>query len=174
MTQPRFHLFYVTAHILSELEAKQANLLTIHFPVLASSPRLLGCYRQRISAWMDGFCPVRETQLSLNGVQLAGFLIAKMTCCFQGEQNSNGDQRGDRRVRKGTWICIPDPRPHQDWRKDSSGGTGRAYSPLCLLIMFSALLCFDSSLVCQCLGYSSSLDPRCNTYLLCIIRLFVT
>lgn len=51
MTQPRFHLFYVTAHILSELEAKQANLLTIHFPVLASSPRLLSVENFSMDGW---------------------------------------------------------------------------------------------------------------------------
>lgn len=52
MTQPRFPLFYVTAHILSKLEAKQADLLAISFPALASSPRLLSVGHFIMDGWV--------------------------------------------------------------------------------------------------------------------------
>lgn len=55
---------------------------------------------------MDGFWPVRGTQLNLNRVQLAGFRMAKMTCCLPGERDSGGGSGGDREETEEGQVCL--------------------------------------------------------------------
>ena len=128
MSQLRFHLFDVTAHILSWAGGQTSQ--SGNHPFSPCWPHPLGCYRLSISTRMVGFCPVRQTQLDLNGVQLAGFLTA---WCFQGDQNSNGDSWTDRRGgEKGRCICICKPGLHRDWRRafmGSAEGIRRAPPP---------------------------------------------
>lgn len=125
----------------------KANLLAIYFPVPASSPRLLSGEHFNMDGW---FCPVRETQVNLNGVQLAAFLVAKMTCCFQGEQNPMviSGEAGGGWEREQAFACR-NPGPSWACRRGfpgCTGGTGRT-SPLRppIMVTLSVLSCFEES-----------------------------